>query len=337
MNPLYRQPVRLSFTAILVVMSVSVIAGCGRGDQEYLSMGTAPTTGAFYPIGTALSQVLNEHGGGQWEITAQSTNGTRENIRKLDKGELDLALANASITYHAVRGIEGWEKKFPVQAVMTLGPNVGHFVTVEGSGITTMADLKGKRVAVGPAGAGFEFFIKPILAAHGISYDDIRALNNTPAGSVDMLADGSADAAFLGGAMPHPSIIQACSSLNIVFIPFDPQAREALIQEYSFFNPITVPASAYSDLNEDFAGLNVGSIHLIVSASAEQELVYKITKTLWEHREDVVKKHKAGKAINEENVARSTGTDFHPGAIRFYEEIQIWKAPGAKTAKTADE
>jgi len=137
--------------------------------------------------------------------------------------------------------------------------------------------------------------------------------------------------------MPHPSIIQACSSLNIVFIPFDPQAREALIQEYSFFNPITVPASAYSDLNEDFAGLNVGSIHLIVSASAEQELVYKITKTLWEHREDVVKKHKAGKAINEENVARSTGTDFHPGAIRFYEEIQIWKAPGAKTAKTADE
>ena len=334
---LFSRSTRLA-VALFFTVSVVTYAGCGdNADQNFFSMGTAPIGGAFFPVGTALAQVLNEHGDGEWDITAVATNGTRENIRKLDKGDLDLALANSSITYHAVRGIDGWEKKFPVQTLMTLAPNVGHFVTLKGSGIETLADLNGKRVGVGPAGAGFEFFLKPLLAEHGISYDDITPLNSTQSGMVELLANHSADAVFLGGAMPQPSITQACASLDVFFIPFDADARKKLIDNYDFFSPITVSASTYSDLDEDFEGLNVGSMHIIVPSGAEDDTIYKMTKTLWENRAEVVKKHGVGKAINRKNAARYTGTDFHPGAIKFYKEIKIWKEPAAENTKKTNE
>jgi len=154
---------------------------------------------------------------------------------------------------------------------------------------------------------------------------------------VEMLANKSADAVFLGGAMPQPSITQACASLDVFFIPFDADARKRLIDDKDFFSPITVSASTYSDLDEDFDGLNVGSMHIIVPSGAEGDMVYKMTKTLWENRAEVVKKHGVGKAISKKNAARFTGTDFHPGAIRFYKEIGIWKEPAAETTKTTVE
>ena len=340
------QTFRISTLSVLIAGFSLLLSGCSTsggggantggtgGERQFISMGTAPAGGgAFYPVGTALGEVLNNHSDGKWKVTAKATKGTQENIRRLDSGDLQLALANSSITFHAVRGEEGFEKKFPIRAVMTLAPNVGHFVTLQGSGIEKIADLKGKRVGIGPAGAGFEYFIRPLLAAHGVTFDDFTPLYNTQSGLVDMLGDGSADVVFLGGAMPQPAIVQACSSLDVIFIPFDKAARQKLIDEYSFFNPITVPAGTYSSLVEDFAGLNVGSMHLVTTADADETLIHDITKTLWENREEIAKKHGAGKAINEKNAARYTGTDFHPGAIKFYEEIGIWEEPGQAPAE----
>jgi len=91
-----------------------------------------------------------------------------------------------------------------------------------------------------------------------------------------------------------------------------------------FFRPATIPADKYSDLEADFQGMDVGSMHLIASAAADEELIYQITRTIYENREQVVARHAAGRAINEKNVIRDTGIEFHPGAIRYYEEIGIW-------------
>lgn len=211
---------------------------------------------------------------------------------------------------------------------MTLAPNVALFITTQGSGVKSIADLKGQRVVIGPAGAGFESFVTPILEAHGVTMADITPLNATQAGAVDMLADGSAAAAFLGGAIPTASISQAAASQDIVFIPFEEDVKAALIRDYAFFHPATIPGGTYRGQAEDFHGLNVGSMHLITSAAQDEDLVYRLTKTLYENREEVTAKHPAGKAINPANVIRHTGTDFHPGAIRYFKEIGIWKEDG---------
>ncbi|MBM63481.1 MAG: hypothetical protein CL484_11095 [Acidobacteria bacterium] len=321
--------------SLVVLVLVALAASCGGSNSEpgttaspsrvFLSVGTAPPGGAFFVVGSALAEVLNEFGTEfGWSTTAEATSGSQENIRRLDTGELDFAMSNAAITYFAVRGAEGWDKAYPMRTVMTLAPNVALFITPSSSDIETIADLRGNRVSVGPAGAGFEYFVGPLLGAHDITYDDFTPLNATQSGAVDLIADGSAAAAFVGGAVPTASITQASASQDIHFIPFQEEAKQQLIENYLFFRPATIPADTYRGQTEAFEGLDVGSMHLIASANTDESLVYNVTKTLYEQRESVIEKHAAGRAINPNNVVRDTGTEFHPGAIRFYQEIGIW-------------
>ena len=313
-------------------MAVALAAGCGGApadgdgpERVFLSLGTAPPGGAFFVVGSALAEVLNENRGDTgWNVTAEATSGSQENIRRLASGELNFALSNSAVTYFGGRGTEGWDRAYPMRTVMTLAPNVALFITPASSGLRTLEDLNGKRVVVGPAGAGFEFFIRPLLAAHGITYDDFTPLNATQQAAVDMLADGSAAAAFLGGAIPTASITQASATQDIAFLPFDEQTRWQLVEDYLFFSPATIPAETYRGQTDDFQGLDVGSMHLITTADESEDLVYGATKVLYENRQQVVERHAAGRAITPTNVVRDTGTEFHPGAIRYYREIGIW-------------
>ena len=323
---------------VLSAVLCVAVAACGGGDEagndaparQFLSMGTAPPGGAFFVVGSALAEVVNETGGGfGYSVTAEATSGSQENIRRLASGELDFALSNAAITFFAMRGSEGWDRAYPVRSVMTLAPNVALFVTQASSGITTLDDLRGRRVTVGPAGAGFEYFVEPLLEAHGVTYDDFSPLNATQQAAVDMLTDGSAAATFLGGAVPTASITQAAASMELTFIPFGDDEKQGLIDEYLFFRPATIPAETYRGQTEPFDGLDVGSMHVITSADAPDDLVYNVTRLLYENRALVVEKHAAGRAINPNNVVRDTGTEFHPGAIRFYEETGLWPQQAA--------
>ena len=99
---------------------------------------------------------------------------------------------------------------------------------------------------------------------------------------------------------------------------------QQLVTEYVFFNPATIPAATYRGIDTEYKGLDVGSMHFITSVDMDEEIVYEATKALYENREAVVARHAAGRAINANNVVRDTGTEFHPGAIRFYREIGIW-------------
>jgi TRAP transporter TAXI family solute receptor len=102
---------------------------------------------------------------------------------------------------------------------------------------------------------------------------------------------------------------------------------QQLIETYLFFNPATIPAGTYRNQDEPFDGLDVGSMQLITSATVSDDLIYAVTRSIYENREEVTAKHAAGRAINPKNVVRDTGTEFHPGAIRYYKEIGIWPEP----------
>lgn len=325
----------LCVSSLAVAMTVLACSDSGGGDtgdaapaRQFLSVGTAPPGGTFFVIGSALAEAVNETGAAfGYSVTAEATSGSQENIRRLASGELDFALSNSAITYFAGRGEGAWDRAYPVRSMMTLAPNVALFITQPGSGVETLADLKGRRVTVGVPGAGFEYFVGPMLEAHGVTYDDFSPLEATQQAAVDMLADGSADAAFLGGAMPSPSITQAAASMDIRFVPFGDAERQTLIDDYVFFRPATIPADTYRGQADAFEGLDVGSMHLITSADAPDDLIYNLTSLLYENRELVVEKHPSGRAINPANVVRDTGTEFHPGAIRYYREIGIWTSP----------
>ena len=311
----------------LLGLSIPLLAagGCGGGGDgalpAFLSLGTAPPGGAFFVVGGALAEDLGEAG---LRVTPEATKGSGENIRRLASGELDLAVSNAAVTYFAARGEDGWGRPYPVQAVMTLAPNVATFVSPRRHEVNRIQDLAGRRVVVGVAGAGFEHFIRPIVEAHGVTYEDFIPLYNTQAGAVDMLSDDSAAAAFLGGAVPTASIVQATAGMDTLLVPLDPEIRRGLPERFPFYREAVIPAGTYRGQDEDYLGLDVGSMHLITRADADEETVYQVTRALWERRDSVVEKHPAGRAINENNAPRNTGVPFHPGAVRFYREAGIW-------------
>ena len=268
------------FILVSLLVPCILLVGCKKGDgdsasnggRQFLSMGTAPVGGAFPVVGGAIAEVLNEHKGDiDWKVQAKGTKGSQENIRRLEKNELELALSNAAISYFAARGEAEWDQQYNIRAIATLAPNVALFIARADSGIQTIADLKGKRVITGPAGAGFQMFVEPILVEHGVQWNDITSLNATQSGAVDQLGDGAADAAFLGGAVPTGSITQATSTFDVNFIPFEEAARQRLIEKYAFFHSATIPAGTYKGLEVDFQGLNVGSMHLITSASQPED------------------------------------------------------------------
>ena len=336
----------------LMIVAAAVM-GCSKQDsstgngnaplaqKQFISMGTAPVGGAFPVVGGAIAEVMNEHKEAfDWKVQAKGTKGSQENIRRLQQGELELALSNAAISYFATRGEGTWNKKYDIRAIATMAPNVALFIARADSGIESIADLKGKRVITGPAGAGFQMFIEPILAEHGVAWDDITSINATQSGSVDQLGDGSADAAFLGGAVPTGSITQATSTFDVKFVPFDEDKRQALIEKYAFFHPATIPAGVYKGLDADFQGLNVGSMHVITAAAQPDDLIYEVTKTIWSNRAEIAGKHPAGKALNEKNITRDTGIEYHPGAVRFYQEAGLWptsEADGETDAAAGDD
>ena len=313
-------------------LSFFVLSSCGGSAEhgtgparQFISIGTAPVGGVFYTIGGAVSDVLDTGGTEfNWRVTAESTAGSMENIRLLDSEEIQFAISNSSITYFATRGEEGWEKPYPVRSVMTLFPNVAMFVTRSDSGIRSIGDLKGNRAAVGPEGAGFEYFIRPILGAHGLTYDDFEPVYGGQQSTVDYLGDGSVAATFLGGGVPTGSITSAASTMDIFLIPYEDAKKEQLVADYPFFDYATIPADTYRGQTQPYQGLNVGSAHLITGADADEDLVYNFTRVIYEGRAQIAEKHKAGRAINPKTVVRDTGTPFHPGAIRYYEEIGIW-------------
>ena len=327
----------------LILLAFGLTIGCsGEGGgkssgTKFVTLGSAPVGGVFNQVGAAIASVTDEHKGeAKWKVQAKGTSGSKDNIRKLDKGEIQLGMSNSAISYHAARGLSGWDKEYDIRAVTTLAPNIGLFITKKDSGINTIADLKGRSVSVGPAGAGFEMFLGPLLSEHGVKYsgsaDDsaFTPQNEIYTAAVQSLADGQTDAAFMGGAVPTPAVVQACNSNDIHFVTYDAAVRAKLIKEFPFFSPATIPATnkegkaTYKGMESDFEAMNVGSMQLITHASVDEDLVYNLTKTIWENRAEIVKQHPAAKAINEKNAARNTGTEFHPGAIRFYKEIGIW-------------
>jgi TRAP transporter TAXI family solute receptor len=340
MKKLHRQ-----ILPVALALSVAIIGfpGCkggsskeeASGTPEFLSVGTAQIGGAFYNVGAAINDALNEgkDEGGWRKSNAEATGGSLENYRLLESGDIQIGMANSSISYFAVRGTAGFDKKYDVKTIMTMFPLIGMFVTKKGQGIESLADVKGKRVVVGPEGAGFEYFLRPILESHGVTYDDFDPVYAGMSTSVGYLQDESVAATFLGGGPVSTAITSASSTMDILLIPYGSEQRDQLASDYPSFSKVTVASETYKGQDGDFLSLNVGSAHLLVRGDADEDFIYNVTKAIFENRESIAEKHAAAKAINPKNVVRKVGTEFHPGAIRYFKEINIWPDSPAESTE----
>ena len=322
----FRSMKKILTAGLIAVFSAALLTGCGGdqaaggGGKTFLNIGTGGTAGTYYPIGGAIAEILNNNIEGM-NASAQSTGATVANINMLKDGSVDMAIVQNDITYYAVNGTEMFtDKKVDnLKGIASLYPETCQFVTLDGSGIKTIADLKGKKVAVGAAGSGAEANARQILEAYGITYDDIDEQYLSFGEGASALKDGNVDAAFLTAGFPTAAVQDISSQNKIRLLPVDPAKADELIAKYPFYTKTTIPAGTYQGFDEDVQTISVMAM-LVVNDKVDEKLGYSITKAIFSNLDRIQAAHAVGKMISKENAEKGMSLDMNAGAKKFFDE-----------------
>lgn len=300
-----------------------IAVGCGAPAlaQDQLSIATGGTGGVYYPMGGGLAEVINSHVEG-YSATAEVTGASVENMGLIATGDADLAIGLADTVAQAYSGtgrFEGQELSM-VRGLASLYANMIHIVALEGSGITTLDDLRGKRVSIGAPGSGTEVNTAAILEANGITYDDIDEQRLNFNETADALANGDIDAGFWSVGAPTSSILNLATTQDITIITLTEAQLAAAMEADPTFALTTLPGGTYTGVDQDIAVLGVPNV-LTVSSEMSDDLAYAITSAMFENIAEMQAVHPAAKQTTVDFTLSATPVPLHPGAIRYFEEI----------------
>ena len=298
----------------LLVVATPVFA------QEQLSIATGGTGGVYFPMGGGLAEIINGKIDG-YSATAEVTGASVENMGLVATGDADLAIALADTVQQGYTGTGRFEgNALPmVRGLASLYANMIQIVALEGSGITTLEDLRGKRVSVGAPGSGTEVNTAAILNANGMTYDDIEEQRLNFNETADALANGDIDAGFWSVGAPTSSILNLATTNSIVMVELSDAEIAAARAADPIFAQTTLDAGIYDGVGATTV-LGVPNV-LVVSSEMSDDLAYAITSAMFENIEDLRAVHPAANQTTVEFTLAATPIPLHPGAIRYFEEI----------------
>ena len=315
--------VKKVFAAGAVLAAAAVLfTGCnGNADVEgkkFLNIGTGGTAGTYYPIGGAIAEVLNKEIPGM-SASAQSTGASVANINMLSDGEVDLATVQNDIAYYAAHGAEMFQDKKVdgLQGIASLYPETCQFVTLKSSGIKSLAELKGKRIAVGAVGSGVEANVRQILAAYGVTYSDIDAQYLSFAEGASALKDGNVDVAVLTAGYPTASVQDIAAQNPVRLLPVEGKAADALIAQYPFYTKTVIPAGTYAGFDEEVPSVAVMAM-LVAGPTVNDDLGYCITKAIFSNLDRLQAAHAVGKQIAKDTAKTGMSLPMNAGAEKYF-------------------
>ena len=299
----------------LLVVATPVFA------QEQLSIATGGTGGVYFPMGGGLAEIINGKIDG-YSATAEVTGASVENMGLVATGDADLAIALADTVQQGYTGTGRFEgNALPmVRGLASLYANMIQIVALEGSGITSLEDLRGKRVSIGAPGSGTEVNAAAILNANGITYDDIDEQRLNFNETSDALANGDIDAGFWSVGAPTSSILNLATTNNIVLIAMTEAEIAAARAADATFATTTLPGGTYNGVDADMTVLGIPNV-LVASSEMSDDLAYAITRAMFENIADLQAVHPAANETTVDFTMSATPIPLHPGAIRYYEEI----------------
>jgi TRAP transporter TAXI family solute receptor len=328
------------FVSLMALGLLFCFGSASAQEMKFFRIGTGGTGGTYYPIGGLISHCISNPPGSRpcdkggscgvpgLVAIAQSANGSVANINAIKSGVLESGFAQSDVAYWAYTGTGIYEGKGAVKelrALASLYPETIHLVARKGSGIKSVKDLKGKRVSMDEPGSGTLVDARIILEAYGLSEKDVKADYIKPNPAIDKIKDNQLDAFFIVAGYPTGSVVELTSSVGGELVPIDGPEAEAIIEKYGFFSKDIIPANTYEGIGETNS-ISVGA-QWVVSANVEEELVYNITKAIWNEksRQLLDKGHAKGKSITAETALDGIGIPLHPGAERFYKEAGLLK------------
>ncbi len=291
-----------------------------------ITTGTGGNTGTYYAFTTAVGQVL---GTDDYKFNVISTGGSQANIEMIADGEAQFAIVQNDVMNYAYEGTNGFAEAITdFKAVACVYSEVCQLVATKDSGITSLADLKGKTVAVGDVGSGVYYNAVQILGAAGLDIDkDINKVTASFGDSATQLKDGSIDAAFITAGAPTTAITDLATTTDVVLVDLGADIIDSLIKEYPFYEKFEATAD---NTKYDFVTDTVNTVAIkatfVVTDKMSDDQVYEITKNLWEKQADIAVAHAKGNEMVKENAVAAVGkVPVHPGAEKYYKEIGVIK------------
>jgi TRAP transporter TAXI family solute receptor len=313
-------------TAVMLAITLSAgltLAGIVHAQQKVMSIGTGGTGGVYYPLGGAVANVLSKSLPNV-QATAEVTGGSVDNLKLIKTGQSELGLTMADAALDALKGQDKF-KNNPVglQALLVVYPNRMHVVTVEGSGINTMADLKGKRVSTGSPGSATEVMAFRVIEASGLDKDkDMTRERLGVAESVNAVKDRKIDAFFWVGGIPTAAVtdLAATPGLKMKLIDHSEAVDKMNAKYGKLYTASKIKGGSYPGVDKDNAIAEVWNL-LVTGDKMSNDDAYAIVKTLVEKKADLVAVHKEAASFSLENqVQERSPIPFHPGALKYFKE-----------------
>ncbi len=286
-----------------------------------LSISTGGTGGVYYPLGGGMASILTKYVP-NWAVTAEVTGASVDNMKLLNVGKTDVGFSMADTAWEAYVGVDKFKDgKVPVRTLMVLYPNRTQVVTVEGTGINSLQDLKGKRISVGSPGSGTEILALRLLEAYGLT-NDVKRERLSVAESVNAIKDRKIDAFVWSGGLPTAAITDLAATPGTRIKLLDvADATEALNKKYGpLYVRDQIPQKTYAGMDKPAQIFSVWNI-LAVNEKMPEATAYTIVKTLFEHKPDLVATHKeAENFLLDYQTSAHSPLPFHPGAIKYFTE-----------------
>ncbi|MFN3884864.1 MAG: TAXI family TRAP transporter solute-binding subunit [Rhodocyclaceae bacterium] len=309
----------------LIAASAVVLATATGHAAEFINVLTGGTSGVYYPLGVAYSQIIGKVMP-EAKVTVQVTKASAENLNLLQAGKGEVAFTLGDAFSDAWKGDAEAGFKAPLAKLRTLAaiyPNYIQIVAAAESGIKSLADLKGKKVAVGAPKSGTELNARTIFKAAGLSYQDFAKVEYLPFGeSVELIKNRQLDATLISAGLGVAAVRDLATAVKIVIVPI-PADVVARIGDPAYQTG-TIPANTYNNQTAEVPTVAIQNF-LATHEGVPAETVYEMTKALFENLDQMVAAHGAAKAIKLENAAKAPPAPLHPGAEKYYREKGLIK------------
>lgn len=312
---------------LLAFLSVLVAACTDNGPTRHLTIATGGTGGIYFPLGGTMARIYTESLPGI-NASAQSTAGSLFNCGAVQRGRADIGFTMADVAYQAYnRGTDVDPEPYRrIRAMVPFYDNVVQLVTYRDSDIETVFDLRGRRVGVGAPGSGTEFNARRVLEGYGLQYLDIKADYLSFSEIVQQLKNQTIDAGFINASYPVSAIMDLDASVGVKLIPIETDRAEAIQTLDPNYFPTVLPGGTYKSIPTDLPTIGVTNL-LICREGLEEELVYELTKLLFERRAELETTHQAATRLSLDRW-RDVTIPLHPGAERFFQEQETGAAGG---------
>ncbi|NGN99738.1 TAXI family TRAP transporter solute-binding subunit [Grimontia sp. S25] len=298
--------------------------------NQFVTIGTGGVTGVYYPTGGAICRLVNktkkEHG---IRCSVESTGGSIYNINTIRAGELDMGIAQSDWQFHAYNGSSKFQDQGAykdLRAVFSVHPEPFTVVARADSGVKTFDDLKGKRVNVGNPGSGQRGTIEVLMEEMGWTMDDFKQVSELKAAEQSKaLCDNKIDAMVYTVGHPSGAIQEATTACDSVIVEVNNAASNKLVSDNDYYRTATIPGGMYRGNDGDVQTFGVGAT-FVSSAEVPEEVIYNVTKAVFENFDDFRRLHPAFANLKkEEMVSDGLSAPLHPGAAKYYKEVGLIK------------